>query len=133
MLENVLERIGDLSQPLAAFARAYLRRIPWDAGMSPETAYREVVGLFDFIERRAGPIQVRVFNPTLGTHGYESTGTVVEICVDDGPFLVDSVTAELQAYGLAVARVLHPVIGTTRDESGTLLSIEPASRTATRE
>ncbi|HEX6145455.1 MAG TPA: NAD-glutamate dehydrogenase domain-containing protein, partial [Acidimicrobiia bacterium] len=133
LLEHVLERIGDLSQPLAALARAYLRRIPWDAEMSPENAYREVVGLFDFIEHRASPIEVRVFNPTLGTHGYESTGTVVEICVDDGPFLVDSVTAELQAYGLAVSRVLHPVIGTARDDSGRLLSIEPASRTANRE
>ena len=133
MLENVLERIGDLSEPLAAFARAYLRRIPWDAAMSPETAYREVVGLFEFIERRSGPIEVRVFNPTLGTHGYESSGTVVEICVDDKPFLVDSVTAELQAYGLAVVWVLHPVIGTTRDDSGRLLFVEPAGRTAARE
>jgi glutamate dehydrogenase len=133
LLESVLERIGDLSEPLAAFARAYLRRVPWDAAMTPDTAFHEVAGLFRFIERRSGAIDVRVLNPTLDTDGYEAAGTVVEIRVDDGPFLVDSVTAELQAYGLAVVRVLHPVIGTTRDESGRLLSVDPAGRSPTRE
>ena len=133
MLESVLERIGVLSEPLAAFARAYLRRVPGDVDMSPETAYHEVAGLFGFIEQRTGAIDVRVFNPSLDTDGYEAAGTVVEICVDDGPFLVDSVTAELQAYGLAVVRVLHPVIGATRDESGRLLSVDPAGRAPARE
>ena len=131
--EEVLERIGETSEPLAALARAYLHRIPWDVALSPDLAYREVVGLFDFIENRVGPVAVRVFNPSVATYGYESSGTVVEIHVDDGPFLVDSVTGELQAHGLAVVRVLHPVIGTVRDASGALVSIQPARDAATRE
>ena len=133
MREEVLERIGEKSEPLAALARAYLHRIPWDVAISADLAYQEVVGLFGFIERRSGPIAVRVFNPTLGTHGYESSGTVVEIHVDDGPFLVDSITGELEAHGLTVVRVLHPVIGTVRDASGALMFVLPALHAETRE
>jgi glutamate dehydrogenase len=133
LLEGVLERIADTSEPLAGFARAYLHRIPWDVAMDPGPAYQEVVGLFEFIKRRIGPIAVRAYNPTLDIHGYESTGTVVEVHVDDGPFLVDSITAELQAHGLAVVRVFHPIIGTRRDEAGHLVSVLPAGGSETRE
>jgi glutamate dehydrogenase len=101
--------------------------------MSAESMYHEVVGLFGFIETRPGPISVRAFNPRAATHGYDSDGTVVEVNVDDSPFLVDSMTNELQAYELAVVRVLHPVIGTTRDEDGHLLSVQPAAQSETRE
>ncbi|HJR92334.1 MAG TPA: NAD-glutamate dehydrogenase domain-containing protein, partial [Acidimicrobiia bacterium] len=123
LLGGVLERIGDPSQPLAALARVYLHRIPWDVDMSVEPAFHEVVGLYEFIRRRPAPIAVRAFNPTVETHGYESPGTVVEVHVDDTPFLVDSITNELQAHGLQVERVLHPMIGTERDAAGNLLEI----------
>ncbi|CAN5883026.1 NAD-glutamate dehydrogenase [soil metagenome] len=133
LLDEVLERIGDTSGPLVDFARAYLRRIPWDVEMSPEAVYHEVVGLFGFIESRPGPISVRVHNPTVATHGYESDGTVVEVNAGDSPFLVDSITNELQSRGVAVVRVLHPVIGTTRDQSGRLMAVQPAARSEVRE
>lgn len=133
LLEGVLERIGDSSGPLAALARAYLHRLPPDVSLTPAESYREILGLYEFIEHRTEPIAVRVFNPTLGTHGFESPGTVVEVHVDDSPFLVDSLAAEIQAYGLQVAWVLHPVIGTERDGSGRLLSVVRATEAESRE
>ena len=44
---------------------------------------------------------------------------------DDMPFLVDSVASEIAAHGLSISRVLHPVAGVERDETGQMLSIGP--------
>jgi glutamate dehydrogenase len=56
----------------------------------------------------------------LAAAGGRADGTVVEILNDDMPFLVDSVMGELQARGLAVHALLHPIFKTSRDESGRL-------------
>ncbi|AKM08413.1 NAD-glutamate dehydrogenase [Pelagerythrobacter marensis] len=42
---------------------------------------------------------------------------------DDMPFLVDSVAATIAAQGLAIDRLVHPVVHTRRDEDGTLREI----------
>lgn len=54
----------------------------------------------------------------------------VAIVNDDMPFLVDSVCAEFTARGLAIARVLHPLVGVARDEQGVLTDI--GARSAAR-
>jgi glutamate dehydrogenase len=48
---------------------------------------------------------------------------VVEVLNDDMPFLVDSVLAELQARGLAVRQLLHPILKTRRDAAGRLQAV----------
>ena len=45
---------------------------------------------------------------------------IVEILNDDMPFLVDSVLGELQARGLAVRAIQHPIFKTRRDAAGRL-------------
>ena len=55
-----------------------------------------------------GEPRVRVLNPTLAEHGWQSTHTVVEIVNDDMPFLVDSVTMEVNRHGLALHLDLPP-------------------------
>jgi len=42
---------------------------------------------------------------------------------DDMPFLVDSVASAIAARGLAIHRLLHPVLKVTRDEAGRLAGI----------
>ena len=53
-------------------------------------------------------------------------GSVVEILNDDMPFLVDSVLGELQARGLAVRFLFHPIFKTQRDKAGRLQTIAGA-------
>ena len=48
--------------------------------------------------RNSGEIKVHVYSPSLEEHGWESPHTVVETVVDDMPFLVDSVSAELTRH-----------------------------------
>jgi glutamate dehydrogenase len=45
---------------------------------------------------------------------------------DDMPFLVDSVAAALAARGLAVHRLLHPIVAVRRDTEGKLTGLLPA-------
>ena len=76
---------------------------------------------------------VRAFNPEVATDGFTAPGTILETNVDDSPFLVDSVTEELTARNLVVRRILHPVIGTSRDEEGRLERVSSARDASHRE
>ncbi len=77
------------------------------------------------LETRAGGKPV-VAIETIPT---ESTRRQMRVVIvnDDMPFLVDSVTAEIAARGLAVARVLHPVIAVERDAGGTISGLSGKS------
>ncbi len=118
------------------FARFYMRRVH-DGPLLRLTADElgdHIIGLFHFAsERGLNPISVRVFNPTLEDHGYAAAGTIVEVSTADRPFLVDSVTGEIQSHNVTVEHVTHPVIGTVRDEDGALVDVMPARGAETRE
>src|SRR5713226_7091338 len=70
-----------------------------------------------------GKAKLRAYNPVREQHGWHSTHTVVEIVNDDMPFLVDSVTMEVNRQGLTLHLVIHPVLRVVRDAKGELLSI----------
>src|ERR1041385_2249250 len=71
----------------------------------------------------SGKSTIRAYNPTQGQHGWQSTHTVVEIVNDDMPFLVDSVTMEVNRQGLTLHLVIHPVLRTVRNAAGELESV----------
>src|SRR5882762_3629405 len=71
----------------------------------------------------AGRAKIRAYNPVPGQHGWQSTHTAIEIVNDDMPFLVDSVTMEVNRQGLTLHLVIHPVLRAVRDAKGELLSI----------
>ena len=141
MLATVMELVAERAPQeelslVSAFAEAYIRRFPDDDGtrLTPAECYDQVEDLFEFIKSRPdGTRTVRVFAPTREEHGYETGGTVVELMVDDSPFLVDSVTAEIQSRGVAIQRALHPVIGVDRDEEGRLREVTHARKAPRKE
>ena len=55
--------------------------------------------------------------------GNEGRRLRLAVINDDMPFLVDSVAAAINAHGLAIDRIIHPVIAATRDADGTLTAI----------
>ncbi len=78
-------------------------------------------GYFEFLhERLLGQAAIRVFNPNLEEHGWESPHTVVQIVNDDMPFLVDSVSMALAQSGACIHVLGHPVLPFTRDANGRL-------------
>src|SRR6266436_5402987 len=73
----------------------------------------------------AGKAKIRAYNPVSGQHGWQSTHTAIEIVNDDMPFLVDSVTMEVNRQGLTLHLLIHPVMKTKRDAKGGLSEILP--------
>src|SRR3954466_3601604 len=131
------ERLLDLAEERGgatarAFAAAYVRRLSTE-GISPEHLAAEVLGALAFADARGRkPLAVRAFNPTLAEDGYEPLGSVVETNCDDWPFLVDSVSAALEARGEQVVRLVHPIIGITR-EDGAIVAVSHARNAVHRE
>ncbi|MGA9598277.1 MAG: NAD-glutamate dehydrogenase [Acidimicrobiia bacterium] len=140
-IEAAIKHVADFvavdSLPMVRdFARLYLRRAG-DAPMlelPPGELAAHVAGLFNFASGRGlNPIGVRVFNPSSENHGYHGKGTIVEVSTGDRPFLIDSVIGAIQSHGAKVEYVIHPVIGTVRDDDGYLVDVSPARSATTRE
>src|SRR5690606_40074849 len=81
----------------------------------------------DFLDfariRKPGAANVRLFNPGMKQHGWESPHTVLQIVNDDMPFLVDSVTMALAEHGIGVHVLGHPVVPITRDKAGKVVEV----------
>src|SRR5437879_11400005 len=73
--------------------------------------------------REPGRAKVRVFNPSIEEHGWQSTHTIIEIVNDDMPFLVDSVTMEVNRHGLTMHLIIHPIVAVERRADGTLAGL----------
>src|SRR5271165_3649521 len=65
--------------------------------------------------RRPGYAKIRVYNPEPDVDGWSSAHTIVEVVNDDMPFLVDSVTAAINAGDRIVRLVIHPILTVERD------------------
>jgi len=76
-------------------------------------------------EFKSGVKKLRVYNPQSQTDGWESTHTAIEIVHENMPFLLDSVTMEVNRQGLTFHLIIHPVIQTRRDVNGRLIEILP--------
>ncbi|MGE8250839.1 MAG: NAD-glutamate dehydrogenase, partial [Stenotrophomonas bentonitica] len=109
-----------------AFAADFYKRM--EADEFPHHSAEEWAALAaDTLEfarvRKPGKANVRVFNPTLKSNGWESPHTVLQIVNDDMPFLVDTVTMSLAEHGVGVHVLGHPVIRFARDKAGKLTTV----------
>src|SRR3990172_4295250 len=99
--------------PLERFAREYYGRLdPEDiAERAPADLCGAALSHWNFAQRREpGRARLRVFNPALEEHGWQSPHTIIEIVNDDMPFLVDSVTMEVNRQGLTLHLIIHPIV-----------------------
>jgi glutamate dehydrogenase len=137
LLERVADRLHDkLEDPLArlaeAFVRHYYRAVPPVdlVDRDPLDLYGAALAHLRFGEQRQPRLgKVRVYNPQIEQHGWQSTHTIVEVVTDDMPFLVDSVSMALNRLGLLIHLTIHPVIPVRRDAEGTLEAVlEAANR-----
>src|SRR5581483_6007737 len=89
--------------------------------------YGAGMALWQFAKtRQAGKAKLRIYSPRRAEHGWSSKHTVVEIVNDDMPFLVDSITGEINRHGLAVHLVIHPIVRVQRDDKGALTALSKA-------
>jgi glutamate dehydrogenase len=119
---------ADEAPQVEALARRYY------GGVAPEDLvdldlsdlYGALLAHWNFGRRRTpGVPKVRVYSPRFEEHGWRSVHTIVEVVCDDMPFLVDSVTIELNRHGFTIHRPIHPVLDVRRDEAGELIEVLP--------
>ena len=123
VVELAKERLGDSGKAAEAeaFIRLFYKNVPAEdvQAESPLDLFGAAMALWRFAETRPpGQPKIRAYNPKFEEDGWHSTHTVVEIVNDDMPFLVDSVTAELNRRELGVHLVIHPVALVGRDAKG---------------
>ncbi|HQW37365.1 MAG TPA: NAD-glutamate dehydrogenase [Usitatibacteraceae bacterium] len=127
---------GDAARQAREFLALYYDQVDADdlAARAPEDLYGAAMAHLAFARRFAtGTPKIRVYNPRVDEHGWASPHTVVEIVNDDMPFLVDSVTMELNRQGHTLHLLVHPLAKTVRDAAGDLSSFAPAGRDGARE
>ena len=112
------------------FVRLYFAHVP-PRDMREDDAANLAGAAIDHLgfagTRAPGRAKVRVFNPEREVDGWHSDHTVVEVVMDDMPFLVDSVTAALNREDLVVFLVIHPIVPVKRDGAGRLKDVGAAA------
>lgn len=94
--------------------------------------YGAAVNLWQtFASRHPHPPYVRVYNPELARHGWQSAHTLVEVICSDAPFLVDSIRMVLSRMGITSHLMLHQPMRVLRDAEGNLTAIQEREHTAT--
>ncbi|MBL4584925.1 MAG: NAD-glutamate dehydrogenase [Pseudomonadales bacterium] len=77
-----------------------------------------------------GESKLRVFNPDLEQHGWQSSHTIVEILCKDIPFLVDSTRSLLSDMHFNIHTIHSSVFSIERNSQGKLVDFKPATAEA---
>ena len=132
IIEKVVAQLRDTAAEgkiqAETFVRQYYDQV--DPGDMAERSISNLCGAalahLNFIkEFKSGTPKLRVYNPQGEEDGWDSTHTAIEIVNDNMPFLVDSVTMEVNRQGLTLHLIIYPVIKTKRDANGGLREILP--------
>lgn len=134
LLENVyklIEKKVDKSQVerVIKFSKILFRNMSKDdlENRSDSDLYGATLSLWnEFYDFSGNKPFIRVFNPEIAKHGWQSTHTIVEILVQDSPFLVDSVRMALNRMGITAHLLLHSPISLRRDKDHKFVSFDGA-------
>lgn len=78
------------------------------AELREEDLYGAAVNFWSLIQCRAPEeTKIRIYNPEFERHAWQTTHTVVEVIMQDMPFLVDSLRMVIQRMGLSCHLAIH--------------------------
>jgi len=127
--ELLLDRLDAMAQAQGGVGdvvlfRSFLRRYFEMAALdtlklrTPEELLHIALGHWNFARlRRPGTALLRVLPPQTMDEARPGLA-VVETCVEDQPFLVDSIVMAVRAAGASVDWAVHPVLRLERDAAG---------------
>ena len=110
------------------YLRQYFRNVPYEDldGRSAKVLGQAALSHLDFAKtKRKGQSLIRIMNPAVDQHGYESAYTIIEMVNDDMPFLVDSVAAAISRQNLNIHITIHPIMRVQRDARNRAKGILP--------
>jgi len=116
----------DQSETLVEFAKQYFQLVIFNDvdQVKVEDLYGAVLSHWNLAFEFYSEHKVKVYNPTQEEHGWQSKHTIVEVVVNDMPFLLQSLCMEVNKHGFANHLVLHPVYLVKRALNGKFLSLE---------
>ncbi|HVJ98151.1 MAG TPA: NAD-glutamate dehydrogenase, partial [Acidimicrobiia bacterium] len=131
VLTRVSTRVAELAAPsdppgTDAFVRVFYEHLDESDFVAHSVDSLAIAALEQWrqgAQRGAGEALVRVYSPA---HGH----TIVDVIVDDMPFLVDSLTMALERHELGIHLVAHPIVRVARTAGGELRGIVPDDATA---
>lgn len=93
-----------------AFIEQYYANVSLEDLMSRDIPdlFGATLSQWNLLYRRVpGECKVHVYNPNFEQNGWQSTHTVIEIAIDDMPFLVDSLRMAILGTGLNIHFTIH--------------------------
>lgn len=87
----------------------------------PQSLFESARASWDLLQSSNGiDPAIRIYNPDKQSDKWESNFTIIDLVLTDMPFLVDSISMEMQRQGLAIHFLVHPLFVTDRLKSGRL-------------
>lgn len=118
------------AENMVEFARLYFQSVVFNDfdKVAIEDLYGAVLSHWNLALEFKTEHKIKVYNPTLEEHGWQSQHTIIEVVIEDMPFLLQSLSMEVNRHGYTNHLVIHPVYSVKRDKTGKFLSFfEPES------
>ncbi|MBC3767504.1 NAD-glutamate dehydrogenase [Neptunicella marina] len=136
LLENVYNFIHKKVDPahsshVEQFARSLFRNISKDdlESRNDSDLYGAALSLWNIFDKFDGEnARINVFNPEVAKNGWKSTHTVIEIIVNDMPFLVDSIRMVLNRMGITTHLLLNCPVQLVRNADNSVKSFVEGNR-----
>ncbi|KFZ29736.1 NAD-glutamate dehydrogenase [Pseudidiomarina atlantica] len=123
----IQKRATDRANVIEDFAMRMFRTVSHDelAQRNDSDLYGAIMGLWhSFNEYHPGEkALIKVYNPEVARHGWESAHTIIEIIQSDMPFMVDSIRMALSRLGISSHLFLHLPLSHERDSEGRITKL----------
>ncbi|GAB5414175.1 MAG: NAD-glutamate dehydrogenase GdhB [Congregibacter sp.] len=136
-LDGIIQRRADAAHAarLQALSQGFYSRFSAEdmRDRSADNLYGLLYGLLRFMQEWQGDApKLRMLNPGISAHGWESKSTVVAVLCRDIPFATASVRGEINQRGIGIHCVASCNLLVERDADGQLLSVALAAGGKTR-
>lgn len=119
------------SNQVIQFGSLLLRTMSFDDihGRSDSDLYGAILSLWQMLQtKQIGQPSIKVFNPEIAKHGWQSSHTIIQIIVDDMPFLVDSMRMAINRLDITAHLILHMPMHFKRNKQGNVVDIVDKSK-----
>lgn len=139
LFEKIPQRVKDKLPPAEAeqviyFAKTLFRNLPLEDWYQRSEChlYGALISLWQHVQAtRTNALSIRIYNPQIEQHGWQSPHTIIEIMLPDRPFVVDSVRMVLERLNIPINLLLHGPFPLVRDPQGNVVGFDSQAERVT--